>query len=241
MRAKFFANCQAQGYAESVTAEVWRQMESFGGYSFAKGHSASFAVESYQSLFLKTYYPQEFYVAVINNFGGFYRTEFYFHELRRNGGEVQLPCLNHSDYLTNIEGSQVYVGFIHLQGLEESFGQRIVEERQQHGPYQDLSDVLHRLQPHPEQLNLLIRIGALRFTGLDKKTLLWEANFRAKRVEVEEPAHLFASEEVQFSLPKFDVDRLEDLKDEMDLLGFVVGDYYELPRSAAPAWHPLCA
>lgn len=228
MRAKFFANCQAQGYAESVTAEVWRQMESFGGYSFAKGHSASFAVESYQSLFLKTYYPQEFYVAVINNFGGFYRTEFYFHELRRNGGEVQLPCLNHSDYLTNIEGSQVYVGFIHLQGLEESFGQRIVEERQQHGSYQDLSDVLHRLQPQPEQLNLLIRIGALRFTGLDKKTLLWEANFRAKRVEVEEPAHLFASEEVQFSLPKFDVDRLEDLKDEMDLLGFVVGDYYEL-------------
>ena len=40
-----------------VIAEVWRQIESFGGYSFSKAHSASFAVESYQSLFLKTYFP----------------------------------------------------------------------------------------------------------------------------------------------------------------------------------------
>src|SRR5690606_13511843 len=108
LRKKFFSNCRGFGYEEHVTTEVWRQMESFGGNSFAKGHSASFAVESYQSLFLKTYYPQEFYVAVINNFGGFYRTEFYFHELRRNGGDIQLPCLNHSDYLTNIHGNKVY-------------------------------------------------------------------------------------------------------------------------------------
>ncbi|WP_099366183.1 DNA polymerase III subunit alpha [Sphingobacterium sp. 1.A.4] len=228
MREKFFVNCKAQGHDEAVSAEIWRQMESFGGYSFAKGHSASFAVESYQSLFLKTYYPCEFYVAVINNFGGFYRTEFYFHELRRNGGIIELPCLNQSDYLTNIHGQQVYVGFIHLQGLEQELGHRIVEERVANGPYLDLHDILQRLQPAPEQLNILIRIGALRFTGLDKKTLLWEANFRSKRVEKEVLVNLFESEELQFILPKFDEDRMEDLKDELDLLGFVVGDFYEL-------------
>jgi DNA polymerase III alpha subunit len=49
-----------------ITVEVWRQIESFGGYSFSKAHSASFAVESYQSLFLKTYYPMEFMIAVIH-------------------------------------------------------------------------------------------------------------------------------------------------------------------------------
>ena len=228
MRKKFFANCKELGHDPAVSAEVWRQMESFGGYSFAKGHSASFAVESYQSLFLKTYYPREFYVAVINNFGGFYRTEFYFHELRRNGGIVELPCLNHSDYLSNIQGKQVYVGFIHLQGLEQEFGLQIVEERQRNGPYLSLHDVLQRLQPAPEQLNILIRIGALRFTGLDKKTLLWEANFRNKRVEKAVTVNLFETEEVQFSLPAFELDRMEDLKDELDLLGFVVGDFFEL-------------
>ncbi|SEG02603.1 DNA polymerase III subunit alpha [Sphingobacterium lactis] len=228
MREKFFSNCREMGYPEEITAEVWRQMESFGGYSFAKGHSASFAVESYQSLYLKTYYPCEFYVAVINNFGGFYRTEFYFHELRRNGGTVELPCLNYSDYLTNIHGDRVYVGFIHLQGLEQEFGQAIVDERERNGPYLSLNDVLQRLHPAPEQLNILIRIGALRFTGLDKKTLLWEANFRNKRTEKELPVTLFQTEEVKFSLPVFEENRLEDLKDELDLLGFVVGDFYEL-------------
>jgi DNA-directed DNA polymerase III PolC len=228
LREKFFSNCSGFGYEESVTAEVWRQMESFGGYSFAKGHSASFAVESYQSLFLKTYYPQEFYVAVINNFGGFYCTEFYFHELRRNGGDIQLPCLNHSDYLTNIHGNKVYVGFIHLQGLEERFAHQIVSERTQNGAYRDLQDVFQRLHPSPEQLNLLIRIGALRFTGLDKKTLLWEANFKSKRVEKEVPVSLFATDEPHFLLPTFEEDRLEDLKDELDLLGFLIGDFFEL-------------
>src|SRR5690606_14103745 len=64
---KFFANCNAKDYPLEVTKEVWRQVESFAGYSFSKAHSASFAVESYQSLFLKTYYPLEFLVAVINN------------------------------------------------------------------------------------------------------------------------------------------------------------------------------
>lgn len=228
MRAKFFSNCREQGYDESVTSEVWRQMESFGGYSFAKGHSASFAVESYQSLYLKTYYPCEFYVAVINNFGGFYRTEFYFHELRRNGGIIQLPCLNNSDHLTNITDQHVYVGFIHLQGLEQEFAHQIVEERQRNGPYKSLNDVLQRLHPAPEQLNILIRIGALRFTGLDKKTLLWEANFRNKRTEKDDPVTLFQTEEIKFSLPEFEKNRMDDLRDELDLLGFVVGDFFEL-------------
>src|SRR3546814_9118435 len=57
---KFFANCNACGYDEKVSREIWRQMESFAGYSFNKAHSASFAVESYQSLFLKTYFHREF-------------------------------------------------------------------------------------------------------------------------------------------------------------------------------------
>ena len=74
---KFWRNCRTRGYPEELISEVWRQVESFSGYSFCKAHSASFAVESFQSLYLKTYYPLEFMVGVINNFGGFYQTEYY--------------------------------------------------------------------------------------------------------------------------------------------------------------------
>src|SRR5687767_15765441 len=98
-------------YTTLFRSEVWRQIESFAGYSFAKGHSASYAVESYQSLFLKAHYPLEFMVGVINNFGGFYKTEFYFHEARMNGARIEPPCVNHSEYLTTIAGNQIYIGF----------------------------------------------------------------------------------------------------------------------------------
>src|SRR5690606_31705417 len=82
---KYYDNCKKAEYSEALAKEVWRQIESFAGYSFSKAHSASFAVESFQSLYLKTYYPREFYVAVINNFGGFYSTWVYVNEAQKHG------------------------------------------------------------------------------------------------------------------------------------------------------------
>ena len=108
-------------------------MESFAGYSFNKAHSASFAVESYMSLFLKTYYPKEFMVAVINNFGGFYMTELYFIELYKCGGSILAPCINHSDEYTNINGDEVYVGMIHIKSLRKQLREQILEERNTNG------------------------------------------------------------------------------------------------------------
>jgi DNA-directed DNA polymerase III PolC len=58
---RFFDNCKSYGYSDDLTKEVWRQIESFGGYSFSKAHSASFAVESYQSLVFKNVFPQRVY------------------------------------------------------------------------------------------------------------------------------------------------------------------------------------
>ncbi|MEZ7875688.1 MAG: DNA polymerase III subunit alpha, partial [Polaribacter sp.] len=69
---KFVSNCRKKGHKDALIFEVWNQIKSFAGYAFAKGHSASYAVESYQSLFLKCYYPIEFMTAVLNNGGGFY-------------------------------------------------------------------------------------------------------------------------------------------------------------------------
>src|SRR5690606_40921954 len=60
VKQKFFDNCKKAGKPYELVADVWRQTESFAGYAFAKGHSASYAVESYQSLFLKAYFPLEY-------------------------------------------------------------------------------------------------------------------------------------------------------------------------------------
>ncbi|MFH1159616.1 MAG: DNA polymerase III subunit alpha [bacterium] len=174
---KFFSNCKESGYPEEVTKEVWRQIESFAGYSFSKAHSASYAVESYQSLYLKAHFPLEFMVGVINNFGGFYPSWVYMNEAKNWGAQMHLPCVNNGDYKTCLRGEKdIYVGFIHIANLEYHLGKAISEERAANGDFQDLEDFVARVPITIEQLVILIRVGAFRFTGKPKATLLWEAH-----------------------------------------------------------------
>jgi DNA polymerase-3 subunit alpha len=230
MKEKFLSNCKKIGHPAELSLEVWRQMESFAGYSFNKAHSASFAVESYMSLYLKTYFPKEFMVAVINNFGGFYSRELYFLELLKTGGEIKAPCVNNSDEYTNIHGNEVYTGFIHIKKLQSKLIETIIEERNANGCYLHLQDFIERTNIGLEQLNILISIGAFRFTGKSKKSLLWEANFLQKKnqPELHTGRPLFEDEPLKFSLPELKDDPLDDLYDEMEILGFTLSNPFAL-------------
>jgi DNA-directed DNA polymerase III PolC len=230
IKEKFFSNCRAIGHPDELAQEVWRQMESFAGYSFNKAHSASFAVESYMSLYLKTYYPAEFMVAVINNFGGFYSRELYFLELLKAGASIKPPCINNSEHYTCIRGNDVYTGFIHIKGLQDKLTEIILDERRTSGPYLHLQDFIERTNTGLEQLNTLISIGAFRFTGKSKKQLLWEANFLQKKnqPELHRENKLFKEAPLEFTLPALTDLPLDDLYDEMEILGFTLSNPFEL-------------
>jgi DNA polymerase-3 subunit alpha len=219
---KFFSNCREKGYSDELTKEVWRQIESFAGYSFSKAHSASYAVESFQSLYLKAHFPLEFMVAVINNFGGFYRTWVYVHEAKRYGAAVQPPCINKSTYKTTIYGSEIYLGFIHIMSLENNLASSIEENRKAGGPFADLNDFVNRVNPGLEQVILLIRSGAFRFTGKTKAVLLWEAHMMINKSKPESMRPLFSSPVKDFSLPNLEQNKLDDAYDEIELFSFPV-------------------
>ncbi|MBX2942442.1 MAG: DNA polymerase III subunit alpha [Cyclobacteriaceae bacterium] len=228
----FFTNCKKLGYEQHVIDRVWYEIESFSGYSFSKGHSASYAVESYQSLFLKAHYPLEFMVGVINNFGGFYRTEFYFHEARMSGAKINAPCVNHSDHLTTIYGDEIFMGFIHLKSLENKVAKLVPGERQRNGDYTSLDNFLKRIPISLEQVRILIRLGAFRFTNKTKQRLLWEAmlylsNQNANKRKVQSTA-LFNTEPKEYPLPVLNRLPLEDAFDEIELLGFPLCDPFLL-------------
>jgi DNA-directed DNA polymerase III PolC len=219
----YFSNCRERGYPEEIIREVWRQIESFAGYSFSKAHSASYAVESFQSLFLKAHYPLEFMVAVINNFGGFYRTWVYFNEAQRCGAHIELPCVNRSRNETRIIGKTIYAGFVHVQNLEQSVISGILNEREQHGNFSSLSDFIERTAITKEQLVILIRLGAFRFTGISKAELLWKAHMLLnKTVPVAKTRALFEAKPREFILPKLEQSVLCDVWDEIELIGFPV-------------------
>lgn len=224
---RYFENCHEHNYPLSIAQEVWRQIESFAGYSFSKAHSASYAVESFQSLYLKSYYPLEFIVAVINNFGGFYHTWVYFNEARRCGAQLVLPDVNQSEYLTSIQGQQIFIGFIHIARLERDTCSTLIDERKKNGPYRSLANFINRVQCGIEQLIILIRIGAFRFTPKGKVELLWEAHaYLKKEKKVAHPISLFEIAEQQFNLPELLHQNIEDAYDEIELIDFPVSMSY---------------
>jgi DNA polymerase-3 subunit alpha len=223
VKDKFFSNCRERSYPQHITERVWQQIESFANYAFSKGHSASYAVESYQALFLKAYYPREYIVATLNNGGGFYRTELYIHEARMHGAVVHPPCVNRSNELSVICKEHIYLGLGFVKDLETAIIKNILTARSQGGDFTDLQDFLSRVPASLEQLSILIRVGAFGFTGRSKKELLWNAHFSLSKSKKTSPVPaLFSRRVKEFSLPELYFHPLEDAYDEIELLGFPV-------------------
>lgn len=219
----YFDNCKAKGYSDQLAQEVYRQIESFAGYSFCKAHSASYAVESYQSLYLKTYYPIEFMVAVIINEGGFYRTEVYVHEARMAGATIQTPCVNTSEYLTILKDKNVFLGFRNLQGLQEIIGKQIPVEREKNGIFKSMENFINRIPIGIENLQILIFVGAFRFTGKTKNELILKARMLLNNFkDTNRAPKLIEEASIEYKLPQLDRSPFEDAFDEIEILGFPV-------------------
>lgn len=226
---KYFTNCREKGYDKKLINEVWEQIKSFAGYAFAKGHSASYAVESYQSLYLKCYFPIEFMTAVLNNGGGFYDTELYINEARKWGAIVHPPCINTSDHPNVVYGKSIYLGFGYLRSLGKLVIQRILSDRQLNGKFSSLDDFIDRVVISIEQLTILIRIDSFRFTGIPKKQLLWQGMFKTRVSRLNPPQQLlFRTKQKNFEIPALSHNKIEDFYDQLELLGFPLCSYFDL-------------
>ena len=229
IEAKFKSNCLKRGHSQKDTEDIWSQILSFGGYAFAKGHSASYAVESYQSLYLKRYFPLEFMTAVLNNGGGFYKPETYLQEVRAQGGIVEPPCINHSDHPYVIYGKTVYMGLGTIKSLELPAIERILTERQLHGTFQDFDDFFERVPIGKEQLLLLVKSNCFRFTGEDKHKLMWEVHFKIHSCKERNTLpKLFTEKPIHYTIPDIRTTFLIEAFDQLALFEFPLCSRFEL-------------
>ncbi|MTD67714.1 DNA polymerase III subunit alpha [Flavobacterium sp. LC2016-13] len=223
VKDNFFACCAVKGHPVALSEEIYRQIESFAGYSFCKAHSASYAVESYQSLYLKVHFPIDFMVAVINNQGGFYRLEIYVHEARMAGAVIHNPCVNKSVFETTLYGNDVYLGFMHLMSLDSKMAQFIEADRERNGEFKSLEDFINRIPMGIESVKILIFIGAFRFTGKTKNQLLVIASLLLNNFKPENRGLLLLQEPVkEYKLPTLERSVFEDAFDEIELLSFPI-------------------
>ena len=235
LKKQFLINCKRKGYLASDYKEVWRQIESFAGYAFAKGHSASYALESLQSLYLKAHFPIEYMVATINNGGGFYKAEFYFHEAKQCGAKIEPPCVNEGELTTVIRPkNRIIIGTERISGIDVELCREIEAERKKNGAYSSLNNFINRLKKKTGKLTLdslllLIKSEAFRFTKRPKRDVLWDAYHQIRhKKEGESTLLIFENSPKSLALPKLENSELDDLYDQEELFGFSLSHPFRL-------------
>ncbi len=169
---KFFNSCRERKMPDNIIAELWRQIESFAGYSFCKAHSASFALLSYQVAFLKAHYPAEFISSVLTNQGGFYSAAVYIQEAKRMGLKIKLPCINKSSYEYTGSGGTIRIGFMGIKHFSKASAEAICENRKRLGEFVSLPDFIVRTKTGYEEIVMLIKCGAMDCFKETRPTLL---------------------------------------------------------------------
>jgi DNA-directed DNA polymerase III PolC len=230
---EFLTACARNGVPGTVAGHLWEQLAKFNRYSFCKSHAVSYGLIAWQAASLKAQQPLPFWTAALNNNQGMYPRRVYVEAVKRAGIAVRLPCVNRSAGPFTVEDDAIRTGLDVIGSLDEALRQAILTERDRHGPYGDLADFRRRVGPGPESLALLIRCGALDFTGKPRPALFLEADLvdPACRAGPSSPAlvppgrrdlpELFPPPTVDWQ--PADYSERRRLLEEWDVLGFVVG------------------
>ncbi|MBG08668.1 MAG: DNA polymerase III subunit alpha [Halobacteriovoraceae bacterium] len=156
----FFEGGGKKGIDGSVLGQVWKMILSFSGYSFCKAHSASYAMVSFKSCYLKSHFPAEFMSAVMSHGGGFYSLSTYLEESRRLNLKVLLPDINLSEESFQGHGGSIRVGLQQLSGITEGLKKRIIEERRNKGPFSSVDNFLFRVSASFEEAKVFVKSRA---------------------------------------------------------------------------------
>ena len=160
----FIAGAVKNGIAKDVAAGIFLKIEPFAEYGFNKSHAAAYAIISYQTAYLKTYYPKEFIAASMTmDISNQNKLSEFYEELKRLNVETIRPDINEcfADFRT-IDGKFYYaLGGIKAVGYEAI--SNIVKERELNGKFKSINDFINRVNPkdiNKLQLEGLVKAGA---------------------------------------------------------------------------------
>ena len=157
--------CINNGIPEAVANHIFDEMTDFAKYAFNKSHAAAYAVVSYQTAYLKCYYPVEFMAALLTTVidNGTKVTEYILH-CRQMGIHILPPDINEGERQFSVSGKNIRYGLSAIKGLGGPVIDAIVAEREQHGKYKDLKDFATRLsgkEVNKRTIESFIKAGAL--------------------------------------------------------------------------------
>jgi len=171
----FIAGALENGIAKDVAAGIFLKIEPFAEYGFNKSHAAAYAIISYQTAFLKTYYPKEFIAASMTmDISNQNKLSEFYEELKRLKVDVIRPDINEcfADFRTNDNKFYYALGGIKAVGYEAI--SNVVKERTENGKFQSINDFLNRVNPkdmNKLQLEGLVKAGAFDSINKNRQSL----------------------------------------------------------------------
>tara|TARA_B100001175_G_scaffold269615_1_gene241448 strand:+ start:1848 stop:5258 length:3411 start_codon:yes stop_codon:yes gene_type:complete len=237
-KQRFVEGAFKNGISKDIAAGIFLKIEPFAEYGFNKSHAAAYAVIAYQTAFLKTYYPHEFFAASMSmELSNQNKLSEFYEELKRLNINVIRPNINtcFADFTSNGKDFLYALGAIKNVGHEAI--SNVVKERVKNGKYKNISDFINRTNPkniNKLQLEGLVRAGAFDeinnnrqslFSSIPNIILKSKNNFENK---MDNQINLFDDE---FKSNDDFLEQIEDWKTETKLskefetLGFFISDH----------------
>lgn len=230
-RERFVSGSKEKGYGEAIAQEVFDLMSEFAKYGFNKSHAAAYAMITFQTAYLKTYYPDAFFAALLSSekddtekLGMIIRTS------NNRGQPILAPHVNFSKVDFGLETKDdkksVRYGLAAIKNLGANVAKAIVEEREQNGDFKDFQDFFSRISPqllNKRQAECLIRSGALDGLGGHRSSMFASLETLSAEAQAKDKARKAGQGSLFATKPKIKIleewpDRIR-LNDEKHLLG----------------------
>ena len=168
--------CVNNGISEKIANKIYDEMIDFAKYAFNKSHAAAYAVVSYQTAWLKYYYPVEFMAALmtscIDNPG---KVAEYILNSRQMGISILPPDVNQSEGIFTVEGKSIRYGMSAIKGIGKPVMEAVTREREENGSFVSLQDFAGRMtgkEINKKTVENFIKSGAFDSLGATRKQMM---------------------------------------------------------------------
>lgn len=171
--------CIRRGVDEETAKAIYGEMASFASYAFNKSHAAAYALLSYQTAWLKCYYPREYMAALMTSvLDNTNKLAGYIAECLRLGIRVLPPHVNESGLGFTVTGKDIRFGLLAVRNLGKGFLLALLRDRQENGPFSSFYNFSKRLfgELNRRSLESVVKCGALDGLGLNRNQMLASVN-----------------------------------------------------------------
>lgn len=235
------AGCIKNGVSAEVGNVIFDKMISFAAYAFNKSHAAGYAVVSYQTAFLKCYYPVEYMCALLTSVtDNTSKVEGYIYACRQMGINILSPCVNRSEMGFVNENGAIRFGLSAIKAIGRPTIEAILSNRKLNGDFKSIQDFAGRVysEVNKRALENLIKAGALDSCGANRRQMMsvyiqiLDSASKQGKDSISGQMSLFdivddnAKEDFEIKLPKLDeYNKEEKLEYEKEVLGVYVSGH----------------